>query len=179
VGRKTGAGHTAITAEKLAAGTPRMGIPTAIAGLTVSDIAARLAPIAPNLHNTVQRLRHWGREGVLRPIESSAHAGPGVHRLYPDAVLYSAAFLCVLTTAGLPVSHSRFLKTIMPRVDAAAAQWHAARQKGQTAKFARLLIGMTATGESRTGELKDLRDAALTLEFDLAKIFAQVSDGRS
>jgi hypothetical protein len=155
-----------------------MGVPTITAGLTVSDIAARLAPIAPNLHNTVQRLRHWGREGVLRPIEST-HAGPGIHRLYADWVIYSAAFLWVLTTAGLPVSHSRFLKTVMPEVDSAAAQWHAARQKGQTAKFARLVIGMTAAGEIRTGGLKDLRNAALTLEFDLAKIFAQVSDGRS
>ena len=172
-------GHVVLRAENIPAGAPTMTAPALSAGWTVSDLAAQLAPIAPNQANTVQRLRHWTREGFLRPIESSAHAGPGNHRLYGDSAVYSAAFLHVYTIAGLPISHSRFLKTIMPQIDAAAAQWHAARQKDQTAKLESLVLGVAADGTIRINAPKpDMRDAAMTLAFDLGKLFAEVDRGR-
>jgi len=199
-------GHVVLRAENLVSGSPTFTAPALSVGWTVSDLAAFLAPIAPDQPNTVQRIRHWTREGILRPIESSAHAGPGNHRLYSNAAVYSAAFLHVYTVAGLPISHSRFLKTIMPEVDAAAAQWLAdqkkaekwfaeQKKKGKPAGFAmlsRLVIGMNAAGEIRTvrthstsrgvhfhEKLESLRDEAMVLEFDLARIFAEVDRGRS
>ena len=168
-------GHVVLRAENLVSGSPILGAPT----LVVSDIAAHLAPIAPDVPNTVQRIRHWTREGMLRPIESSAHAGPGNHRLYGDSAVYSAAFLHVLTATGLPVSHSRFLKSIMPMVDAAAAQWHAARQEKRTAKLESLVLGVSADGTIQINAPKsDMRDAVLTFAFDLGKLFAEVDRGR-
>ena len=173
-------GYVVLRAENLVSGSPPFTAPPFIAGWTVSDIAARLAPIAPDVPNTVQRIRHWTREGILRPIESSAHAGPGNHRLYGDSAVYSAAFLHVYTVAGLPISHSRFLKKIMPQVDAAAAQWHTARQEKQTAKLESLVLGVSADGTIRINAPKsDTRDAVLTFVFDLAKLFAGVDRGRS
>lgn len=146
--------------------------------LTVSDLAARLASIAPDTPNTTQRIRHWTREGVL-PADESEHAGPGMHRRYADARAYSAAFLHVLTVAGLPISHSRFLKAAMPAVDAKAARWHAARKKGQATTLAPVVVGVTALGEVQVGErLKDPRDVVLKIEVDLAKLFAEVDRGR-
>ena len=53
-------GHVVLRAENLVSGSPILGAPT----LVVSDIAAQLAPIAPDIPNTVQRIRHWTREGA-------------------------------------------------------------------------------------------------------------------
>src|SRR6476620_738071 len=62
--------------------------------LTVSDLAEALAPIAPDVAGTIQRIRHWTREGALQPIEF-AHSGPGKHRRYNPAAIYSVAVLHV------------------------------------------------------------------------------------
>jgi DNA-binding transcriptional MerR regulator len=179
VGRNADKGHVALRGENFSTKAATSTVPAFIAGWTVSDLADFLAPIAPDQPNTVQRIRHWTREGILLPIESSAHAGPGVHRLYGDAAIYCAAFLHVYTVAGLPISHSRFLKKIMPMVDTAAAQWHGARQKKQTAKLESLVLGVSAAGTIRINAPKsDVRDAVLTLAFDLSKLFAEVDRGR-
>jgi len=158
---------------------PDIGSPT----LTVSDIAAALAPIAPDVAGTVQRIRHWTREQALRPAELE-HAGPGKHRRYSGDAVYNAAVLHVLTGAGLPVSHSRFLKDAMRWAASKAAKWKKARDKGETLALPPMIIGVTAKGEVQIGEeSKDFRtfkvaDVVLTISIDLAKLFAEVDRGR-
>jgi DNA-binding transcriptional MerR regulator len=158
----------------------------AIAGqLTVGDIAAMLMPIAPGLEGTIQRIRHWTREGVLRPIEL-AHGGPGKHRRYDDASVYSAAVLTVMADLGLPVSQSRFLANAMEVVNSESAKWMAARKKGETVRLPPLIIGV-ATGNTiqvGLGKLRDERNFKVTnvvlkLDIDLTKLFAEVDHGRS
>jgi DNA-binding transcriptional MerR regulator len=162
-------------------GPPVFGSPA----LTVSDLAVALAPIAPNVANTVQRIRHWTRENALRPAEFE-HGGPGRHRRYSADAVYSAAVLHVMTSAGLPVSHSRFMTDAMRTVSAKAARWKAARDKGELLALRPMIVGVTSGGVTQVGEgqLKDERgfkvaDVVLKIEIDLTKLFAQVDHGRS
>jgi DNA-binding transcriptional MerR regulator len=170
-----------LKAVSLSISPPDVGSPT----LTVSDVAAKLAPIAPDVANTVQRIRHWTRENALRPAEFE-HGGPGKHRRYGADAVYSAAVLHVMTSAGLPVSHSRFMTDAMRTVAAKAAKWKAARDKGEVLTLPPMIVGVTTGGVTQVGEgqLKDERgfkvaDVVLKIEIDLTKLFAQVDHGRS
>lgn len=158
----------------------------AIAGqLTVGDIAAMLTPIAPDRESTIQRVRHWTREGALRPVEL-AHGGPGKHRRYDDDSLYRAAVLTVMADVGLPVSQSRFLADAMQVVNSEAAKWMAVRKKGGPVTLPPLIIGV-ATGNTiqvGSGKLRDGRNfkvatIVLKIEIDLTRIFTEVDRGRS
>jgi DNA-binding transcriptional MerR regulator len=145
--------------------------------LTVSDLAEALAPIAPDVAGTIQRIRHWTREGVLQPI-AFAHSGPGKHRRYSPAAIYSAAVLHVLTIAGLPVSQSQFLTQLMQWSNEFAMQWITARDKALIVKSGRLTVAVTAKGEIRVERRgptdADAPDVVLAIALDLAKIFTQV-----
>jgi hypothetical protein len=144
---------------------------------TVSDLAEALAPIAPDVAGTIQRIRHWTREGVLQPI-AFAHGGPGKHRRYSPAAVYSAAVLHVLTIAGLPVSQSQFLGQLMPWVNEFAGQWIHARDRALIVKSGRLTVTVTAKGETevKRGAPGDANTAnvVLAIAIDLIKIFTQV-----
>jgi DNA-binding transcriptional MerR regulator len=166
----------ALKAENLVISPSVVDSPT----LTVSDLAVALAPIAPNVANTVQRIRHWTRENALRPAEFE-HAGPGKHRRYSADAVYSAAVLHVMTSAGLPVSHSRFIADAMRTVGAKAAKWKAARDRGEVMALPSIIVGVTTEGRTQVGEgqLKDERgfkvaEVVLKIEINLAKVFAQV-----
>ena len=145
--------------------------------VTVSDLAEALAPIAPDVAGTIQRIRHWTREGVLRPIEF-AHGGPGKHRRYSPAAIYSAAVLHVTTIAGLPVSQSRFLSQLMQWTDEFAMQWIRAHDRGLIVKSGRLTVAVTAQGEIRVERREptdaNASDVVLAIAVDLVKIFSQV-----
>ena len=153
--------------------------------LTVSELAEALAPIAPDVPGTVQRIRHWTRERVLFPVDLQ-HAGAGKHRRYSVDAIYDAAILHVLTAFGLPVSGSRMLTDATTFARFAVPEWKTARDKGQTPELS-LLIAVTAKGMIATGirglgqkGIKDqagfrTADAVMNIEFDLAKLFAQVT----
>jgi DNA-binding transcriptional MerR regulator len=175
--RRRAAKHHVLEAPNLTTSSPVIGAPT----LTVSDLAAVLAPIAPDVAGTVQRIRHWTREDALRPA-AYEHAGPGKHRRYNTDAVYSAAALHVMTYAGIPISHSRVMDDATQIVSSAAAKWHA-RGKAETLALP-MVIGMTAKGATQVaeGKLKDERgfrvtDVVLKIEIDLAKLFAEVDRG--
>ena len=178
--RRRAAKHHVLEAPNLTTSSPVIGAPT----LTVSDLAALLASIAPDVAGTVQRIRHWTREDALRPA-AYKHAGPGKHRRYNTDAVYSAAALHVMTYAGLPISHSRVMDDATQIVSSAAAKWHA-RGKAETFALPPMVIGMTAKGATQVaeGKLKDeqgfrVADVVFKIEIDLAKIFSEVDRGRS
>jgi hypothetical protein len=86
-----------------------------------------------------------------------------------------------MTSAGLPISYSRFIPDAMRIVYAKAEQWRAARQKGEALVLPPIVIGITrgARAQVGQGELKDERgfktaDVVLKIEINLAKIFTEV-----
>jgi hypothetical protein len=150
--------------------------------LTVGDIAAALAPIAPDVAGTVQRIRHWTRERVLQPI-ASEHSGTGKHRQYNPVAVYQAAVLHVLTLAGLPVSNSRFLDDVMRNTATKAIEWITASDRASVFKLGPMVVTVTVAGKARVGYTvvpePDAPGVVLTISIDLAKLFAQVDHGRS
>jgi DNA-binding transcriptional MerR regulator len=153
---------------------------TGVVGWTISDLAAILQSIAPNKAYFTEQLRHWTKMGALAPIAATAHAGGGNHRRYDNDAVYKAAFLHTCTLLGLPVANNRFLKAIRPQIDAAAAQWEAARQKQRTVKLEPVVLAMLADGTIRiNAPASATRDAVATLAFDLNKLFAGVDRGRT
>jgi hypothetical protein len=91
--------------------------------LTVSEIAEKLRPIAPDVKATLIRLSHWTLQGMLIPVDQM-HGGTGKSRIYAADDVYSAAILHVLTTFGLTVSALRpFWADILPKARLALPKW--------------------------------------------------------
>jgi DNA-binding transcriptional MerR regulator len=155
----------------------RQGEPT----LTVSEIADALAPIAPDVAGTVQRIRHWTREQMMLPV-GELHSGPGKHRRYAADAVYDAAILHVLTSAGFSVSSHRDLVDSLTQARFEIAKWKSAKEKPQRLD---LIISRMATGEATLGVYKEgeevsdhrdfkVADVVMTVRVDLRKLFAQV-----
>jgi hypothetical protein len=165
----------------------RMGGPVWKPGeptLTVSEIAEALAPIAPDVAGTVQRIRHWTRERALLPVDQH-HAGPGKHRRYAGDAVYVAAVLHALTIAGFPISHSRFLTDAVTIVRWKLVDWMKARERGEKIKLPPLVLGVTAKGmtaivaEKLTDELLHgfkVEDVVLKMEIDLNRLFDRLGE---
>lgn len=151
-----------LDAVGVAAGKPQIGAPV----MTVGDIAAAIAPIAPNSR---ERIMHWSKTGVLEAI-GREHAGPGNHRLYSADVRYDAALLHVMTSVGLPAHNSQFLPEAMTFARAQLARWKKSRDKS----LAPLTISVTAKGGVSVGSTAGA-DAVMTISVDLAKVWARVS----
>jgi hypothetical protein len=166
--------------------------------LTIRDLAEAIAPIAPDVAGTVQRIRHWTRGSVLFPVRQ-AHGGPGKHQIFTEDAIYECAVLHILTLAGLPVSGPRLLRDTMTAARYAVPKWRTAQRLGQPLK-ARLVVEMTDQGSAMTDVLWEgaeekkneeskegrRREAAIKLgavfkfEIDLGKLFEKVDHhGRS
>jgi hypothetical protein len=65
-------------------------------GLTAGEIANRIQEPGEDLRAISQRLRHWTREGLLKPI-GKQNPGTGHHLRYPERALVDAAILSRLT----------------------------------------------------------------------------------
>lgn len=102
----------------------RPGDPT----LTVSEIAGKLRPVAPDVKATLIRLSHWTLQGMLIPVDQM-HAGTGRRRIYAADDVYSAAILHVLTTFGLTVSAARLLVDGLSAARSAVPGWK--KQRGE------------------------------------------------
>jgi DNA-binding transcriptional MerR regulator len=92
------------------------------ATMTVGEIAARLAPIAPDTEATIQKIRHWAREGIMEPV-AQVHEGTGRHRLYAADDLYTSAILYVLTSFGLTITALRPLVDSLTQARLALPGW--------------------------------------------------------
>jgi DNA-binding transcriptional MerR regulator len=141
-------------------------------------LAASIASIAPNQATTVQQIRHWTREGMLPPVEH-LHSGAGKHREYDRASApYEAAVLHLFNDLGLPISGSPILPDALEQVRREVAK----RKSGKGKKNPHLIIaggpptGMTAVRIYGQGE--KVRDAVVTIDIDLGKLFAQIESVR-
>jgi DNA-binding transcriptional MerR regulator len=147
--------------------------------LTVGEIAAALAPIEPDVEATVQRIRHWTREGMLLPV-NRLHAGTGKHRQYAADAVYDAAVLHVFTSNGLNVSSMRHLVDALTFARFALPKWKSARSKG-LAPTLYLFISRKPDKSERTvvGLLEDPAELKLSVGFtmiiDLADLFTRVA----
>lgn len=151
--------------------------------LSISQIAERLAPIAPDTAGTIQRIRHWTREQMLLPAHQH-HAGTGKHRRYSEDAIYDAAILHIFTSAGISVSGSRTLVDALTMARFAIPKWKAERSKGRTPQCSlvalRTVKGMGTFGVLWEGEkFADVRgfkmtDVVMKIEIDLTKLFMQI-----
>lgn len=90
--------------------------------LTVGQIAERLKSISPDIENTISKVRHWAREGMMFPV-AQAGAGTGRHRLYAESAVYEAAILMATTGAGMNVAGTRFLIDALTMAKFALPEW--------------------------------------------------------
>jgi len=118
--------------------------------LTVGDVAKRLTPVAPvaptvekAIQNTISKVRHWSREGMLLPV---AHAGEGTgrHRLYSESAPYEAAVLMATTGAGMNVASTRYLIEALTSARFALPEWR------KTKRPLYLVIDREVSPRSRT-----------------------------
>jgi len=70
--------------------------------LTVSEIAQRLIDAPEHQAVLVERIRHWTREGLIKPI-GEKNPGTGRHRKYEHTVLVDVAVLNALAGLGIQV----------------------------------------------------------------------------
>ena len=142
--------------------------------LTVGEIAERLASIAPDTAGTVQRIRHWTREGMLLPVDRH-HAGTGKHRRYAADAIYDAAILHVTTDAGLNISSQRYLVDALTMARFALPKWKKARSQGQTPRLYLCIARRADKGGKTEVEVRTepgQPSEVFTIVIDLAKLYA-------
>lgn len=107
--RKRAGGRTKkvhhLTAASLTAGSPELSETT----LTVGGIAEQLRALAPDEEASIERIRHWTREGLITPVKTP-YAGAGKHRGYDVLSVLDAAILTVIADAGLHIASHKYLQ---------------------------------------------------------------------
>jgi DNA-binding transcriptional MerR regulator len=154
--------------------------------LTVGQVAERLKPIAPDIDNTISKVRHWSREGMIFPV-AQAGAGTGKHRLYAESVVYEAAILMATTSAGMNVAGSRFLIDALTIAKFALPKWRKEKGPLYLAAWRRSTGRYTADVVEKHPLLKDLRThreeelkladlmpADLMIVIDLRELWSQI-----
>jgi hypothetical protein len=66
--------------------------------ITVRDIADQIRRPGEKIANTIDRVRNWTDESLLKP-SGKKNPGTGKHRTYPESALADALVLSVLTDA--------------------------------------------------------------------------------
>jgi DNA-binding transcriptional MerR regulator len=151
--------------------------------LTVGQIAGILVHVgcAPDMAGTTERLRHWTREGFLKPV-ADHHEGTGKHRRYaPDAVL-DALVLNAFADLGIQIAAKRHLITdALAQAKHAKVEWAHSGTKGPFALVIRYRMGKSDRGwgltkiESSAGTVKDDPADTLTIKINLSKIFEMMN----
>ena len=158
----------------------RPGDPT----LTVSEIAEKLRPVAPDVKATLIRLSHWTLQGMLIPVDQM-HAGTGKRRIYAADDVYSAAILHVLTAFGLTVSAVRPLVDGLSQARSAVPGWKKQRAELYFKVWWRSPGRATFDVDAKQPEFKDkdLRNtytepdpqpAELLLAIDLRELWSRI-----
>jgi hypothetical protein len=99
--------------------------------LKVGEIAALIRDLARDPTSLTERLRHFGKLGLLVAIDR-ADEGTGRHARYGEDAVYDAAILTVAADAGLYVNEHRLLADGMSAARLALRDWKKARAKGKT-----------------------------------------------
>lgn len=122
----------------------------------------------------VERIRHWTREQLLLPV-SQIHAGTGRARLYSSDVVFDAALLHVLTSAGFTVSSMRYLVDALTAARLALPKW---KKEGGP-----LYLVISRSADRTEVEVVRQEPVAATADLavvvNLGRIFARVGGGNN
>jgi DNA-binding transcriptional MerR regulator len=99
--------------------------------LTVSEIAERIAKGGAAKRALIRRLRHWTKEGLLKPI-GKRHPGTGSHREYYDWALEDAVLLNAMADLGLQVD---IMRTALAVASQIRSDWGKAKTKEEGPPF--------------------------------------------
>jgi DNA-binding transcriptional MerR regulator len=167
-------GHDVLDASSLTVSSPFLGIPT----LTVGQIAEQLSPVAPEQGATRERIRHWTREGLLSPI-ASHHSGTGKRRQYDaSSVVYDAAILNAVASAGLHVITQQYLLDALSMARDARHKWDRAGSK-LFLEISHKAAGGDPVIAIHEDAVKCDPDAGLSIVINLARIFKEVRTSHS
>jgi DNA-binding transcriptional MerR regulator len=121
--------------------------------LTVGQIAEILVRVgcAPDVAGTTERLRHWTREGFLKPI-AVHHEGTGKHRRYSQDAVFDALVLNAFADVGIQIAAKRnLIIDALVQAKAAYKEWpFALTTKGPFTMVIRHKVGKTEKGWGRT-----------------------------
>jgi DNA-binding transcriptional MerR regulator len=163
-----------LTPASLAVGSPELGAPT----LTVGGIAEQLRTLAPDTEASIERIRHWTREGLITPVKKP-HAGTGKHREYDALSVLDAAILTVIADAGLHIAAHKYLLDGLAQVRGAFEKWKVA--EGGDDLF--LEISQTKVGKPfiAVHEGSDILNstARLTILINLTQILLEIGKGKN
>jgi DNA-binding transcriptional MerR regulator len=147
--------------------------------LTVGQIAGILVHVgcAPDVAGTIERLRHWTREGFLKPV-ADHHEGTGKHRRYAPEAVFDALVLNAFADLGIQIAAKRHLITdALAQAKHARVEWAHSGTKGPFALVIRYRTGKSDRGwgltkiEFSAGPVKDDPADTLTIKINLSKIF--------
>jgi DNA-binding transcriptional MerR regulator len=163
-----------LTAASLTAGSTELGAPT----LTVGGIAEQLRTLAPDTEASIERIRHWTREGLITPVKKP-NAGTGKHREYDALSVLDAAILTAIADAGLHIAAHKYLLDGLAQVRGAFQKWKVA--EGGDDLF--LEISHTKAGSPLIAvhEGSDILNptARLTILINLTQILLEIGKGKN
>ena len=159
----------ALTAESLRTSRPVIGAPL----LGVGDVAERLNILAPDTSASIERIRHWTREGLLLP-DDQHHAGTGKHRRYSANVAYDAAILTALADAGMHIVSRPYIRTALAKARAALSDWLKNPTRSLFLVIVHPLGPMFEPTADVCSSVKHDPSAKLTIVIDLAQLYARV-----
>ena len=170
-----------LTAASLTVAPPVLGTPT----LTVGEIAEQLHPIAPNTSATIERIRHWTKIGLLRPVRHR-RSGTGRHRHYSPDASFEAAILNALASVGLELVSRSYVQNALSEAREALRKWHQAKDLGHELPlfFLVILQNVTRTSGEPTVSISEgtikLDPAAETMiVINLSQLFSHVQPMRT
>jgi DNA-binding transcriptional MerR regulator len=139
--------------------------------LTVSEIADRIVKGSAAKRALIRRLRHWTKEGLLKPT-GKKHPGTGSHHTYEDWAIEDAALLNAMADFGLPIDT---MWKALVQAQSTRSEWG----RGKTAQGKRFFISIYFPPDIppylHHGEGNPLDHKFETMiVFDLARLFARL-----
>ena len=76
-----------------------------MAAFTAKDLAEKIAPSAEDVPSTIERIRHWTREGLLTPV-GERNPGTGHKRRYDEEAVHTSLILNELAKWGVGIGQT-------------------------------------------------------------------------
>jgi DNA-binding transcriptional MerR regulator len=139
--------------------------------LTVSQIAGRIAKGGAAKRVLIRRLRHWTREGLLKPT-GKKRPGTGVHHEYEDWAVEDAALLNAMADFGLQIDTMRTALTV---ASPTRSDWGKGKAEEGKRFFLSIYFPTVIPPYLHFGDGNPLEFEFKTLiVFDLTRLFAQL-----
>lgn len=138
--------------------------------ITVAQMADRAGKRGDAKELFIQRVRHWTRERLLRPL-GETNPGTGKHRLYSDAAFHEALILEAMTDRGIPIATQRLIIGVVRQERHLGRRVEEAKKSGS--KFFLMIDtwpNHSAPYFSDDPKINDLADS--TLGINLIRLFA-------